>query len=142
MSERGEAVGVIGVGWVGLVTAACFAELGYQVIARDILPEKVEALSRGEVKIHEPGLTEMIQRNLERITFTTDMGELLGGARLLFTCRPFSCTVALQHLYILRIALSNIYNSLTSLTKSKSISLSSLNQLTERLPPKWVWRRQ
>jgi UDPglucose 6-dehydrogenase len=86
MSERGEAVGVIGVGWVGLVTAACFAELGYQVIARDILPEKVEALSRGEVKIHEPGLTEMIQRNLERITFTTDMQELLGGARLLFTC--------------------------------------------------------
>jgi UDPglucose 6-dehydrogenase len=86
MSERGEAVGVIGVGWVGLVTAACFAELGYRVIARDILPEKVEALSRGEVKIHEPGLTEMIRRNAERITFTTSMEELLSGARLLFTC--------------------------------------------------------
>ncbi|HEY2056364.1 MAG TPA: UDP-glucose/GDP-mannose dehydrogenase family protein [Solirubrobacterales bacterium] len=85
MSERG-AVGVIGVGWVGLVTAACFAELGHQVIARDILPEKVEALSRGEVEIHEPGLTEMIRRNAERITFTTSMEELLGGARLLFTC--------------------------------------------------------
>ena len=86
MSEKGEAVGVIGVGWVGLVTAACFAELGHQVIARDILPEKVEALSRGDVTIHEPGLTEMIQRNLERITFTTSMEELLSGARLLFTC--------------------------------------------------------
>jgi UDPglucose 6-dehydrogenase len=86
MSERGEAVGVIGVGWVGLVTAACFAELGHKVIARDILPEKVEALSRGDVTIHEPGLTEMIQRNLERITFTTSMDELLDGARLLFTC--------------------------------------------------------
>jgi UDPglucose 6-dehydrogenase len=86
MSERGEAVGVIGVGWVGLVTAACFAELGHSVIARDILPEKVEALSRGEVTIFEPGLTEMIQRNLERITFTTSMEELLAGARLLFTC--------------------------------------------------------
>jgi UDPglucose 6-dehydrogenase len=86
MSERAEAVGVIGVGWVGLVTAACFAELGHQVIARDILPEKVEALSRGDVTIFEPGLTEMIQRNLERITFTTSMEELLAGARLLFTC--------------------------------------------------------
>jgi UDPglucose 6-dehydrogenase len=86
MSDRGEAVGVIGVGWVGLVTAACFAELGHKVIARDILPEKVEALSRGDVTIFEPGLTEMIQRNLERITFTTDMAELLDGARLLFTC--------------------------------------------------------
>ncbi|HEX4753075.1 MAG TPA: UDP-glucose/GDP-mannose dehydrogenase family protein [Solirubrobacterales bacterium] len=85
MSER-DAVGVIGVGWVGLVTAACFAELGHQVIARDILPEKVEALSRGEVAIHEPGLTEMLHRNAERITFTTDMDELLAGARLLFTC--------------------------------------------------------
>jgi UDPglucose 6-dehydrogenase len=86
MSERGEAVGVIGVGWVGLVTAACFAELGYQVIARDILPEKVEALSRGDVAIHEPGLTEMLHRNAERINFTTSMGELLSGTRLLFTC--------------------------------------------------------
>jgi UDPglucose 6-dehydrogenase len=86
MSDKGQAVGVIGVGWVGLVTAACFAELGHEVIARDILPEKVEALSRGDVTIFEPGLTEMIQRNLERITFTTDMEELLSGARLLFTC--------------------------------------------------------
>jgi UDPglucose 6-dehydrogenase len=86
MSERGDAVGVIGVGWVGLVTAACFAELGHQVIARDILPEKVEALSRGDVAIHEPGLTEMIRRNAERITFTTSTEELLAGARLLFTC--------------------------------------------------------
>jgi UDPglucose 6-dehydrogenase len=86
MSERGEAVGVIGVGWVGLVTAACFAELGYRVVARDILPEKVEALSRGDVAIHEPGLTEMLHRNAERITFTTSMEELLSGTRLLFTC--------------------------------------------------------
>jgi UDPglucose 6-dehydrogenase len=84
--ERRDAVGVIGVGWVGLVTTACFAELGYRVIARDIVREKVESLSRGELTIHEPELAEMIRRNAERITFTTDMGELLDGARLLFTC--------------------------------------------------------
>ncbi len=86
MSEQREPVGVIGVGWVGLVTAACFAELGHPVVARDILPEKVEALSRGEVTIHEPGLAEMLRRNAERISFTTDMSELLEGARLLFVC--------------------------------------------------------
>ncbi|HET7455236.1 MAG TPA: nucleotide sugar dehydrogenase, partial [Solirubrobacterales bacterium] len=86
MSEQLEPVGVIGVGWVGLVTAACFAELGHQVIARDILPEKVEALSRGEVAIHEPGLEDLLRRNAERITFTTEMNELLEGARLLFVC--------------------------------------------------------
>jgi len=86
MTEQREPVGVIGVGWVGLVTAACFAELGHRVIARDILAEKVEALSRGEVTIHEPGLDEMVRRNAERITFTTEMPELLEGARLLFVC--------------------------------------------------------
>src|SRR3954452_18905335 len=86
MSEQLQPIGVIGVGWVGLVTAACFAELGHRVVARDILPEKVEALSRGEVAIHEPGLEDLLQRNAERITFTTDMNELLEQARLLFVC--------------------------------------------------------
>jgi UDPglucose 6-dehydrogenase len=86
MSEQREPVGVIGVGWVGLVTAACFAELGHRVIARDIVAEKVAALSRGETTIHEPGLAELLARNAERITFTTEMSELLEAARLLFVC--------------------------------------------------------
>jgi UDPglucose 6-dehydrogenase len=86
MTGEREPIGVIGVGWVGLVTAACFAELGHRVIARDILAEKVEALSRGETTIHEPGLGELLKKNAERLTFTTDMGELLAGARLLFVC--------------------------------------------------------
>jgi UDPglucose 6-dehydrogenase len=85
VSER-EAIGVIGVGWVGLVTAACFAELGHTVIARDIVAEKVDALGRGEVEIHEPGLAELVQRNSERLTFTTRMAEVLDAARLLFVC--------------------------------------------------------
>jgi len=86
MSEQREPVGVIGVGWVGLVTAACFAELGHPVVARDILQEKVDSLSRSEVTIHEPELAELVRRNAERLTFTTDMSELLGSARLLFVC--------------------------------------------------------
>lgn len=79
-------VGVIGVGWVGLVTATCFAELGHEVYARDVVPEKVDLLSRGEVTIHEPGLAELIQKNQERLHFTTDMEEVLANARLLFVC--------------------------------------------------------
>jgi len=86
MSDQKSTVGIIGVGWVGLVTAACFAELGHPVIARDIVQEKVDSLSRGEVAIHEPGLGELLQRNAERLTFTTDMDELLAGAKLLFVC--------------------------------------------------------
>ncbi len=86
MSAEREPIGVVGVGWVGLVTAACFAELGHRVVARDIVPEKVEALSRGETTIHEPGLDELLARNAERLTFTTDMTELLESTRLLFVC--------------------------------------------------------
>jgi UDPglucose 6-dehydrogenase len=86
VTESKEPIGVIGVGWVGLVTAACFAELGHPVTARDILPEKVAALSRGDTTIHEPGLDELLARNRERLTFTTEMDELLDAARLLFVC--------------------------------------------------------
>src|SRR3954451_1819401 len=81
-----EPIGVIGVGWVGLVTAACFAELGHEVYARDILPEKVESLRRGEVPIHEPALPELVKQNADRLHFTTDMDEVLANAKLLFCC--------------------------------------------------------
>jgi UDPglucose 6-dehydrogenase len=86
MSAEREPIGVVGVGWVGLVTAACFAELGHPVVARDIVSEKVEALARGETTIHEPGLDEMLARNAARLTFTTGMAELLDSVRLLFVC--------------------------------------------------------
>src|SRR5829696_4654466 len=86
MSEQLEPVGVVGVGWVGLVTAACFAELGHRVVARDIVQEKVDSLSRGEITFHEPDLAELLEKNAERLTFTTEMSDLLEGARLLFVC--------------------------------------------------------
>jgi UDPglucose 6-dehydrogenase len=86
VADEKEPIGVIGVGWVGLVTAACFAELGHEVWARDILPDKVESLARGEVPIHEPGLPELVAQNAERLHFTTDMAEVLEHTRLLFVC--------------------------------------------------------
>ncbi len=86
MAQGKEPIGVIGAGWVGLCTAACFAELGHEVVARDILPEKVESLSRGEVPMHEPGLPELLTKNAGRLTFTTDMSAVLDHAGLLFCC--------------------------------------------------------
>ena len=77
---------MIGAGWVGLVTAACFADLGHDVHVRDIVAEKVESLSRGEVPIYEPGLSDLVVRNRERLHFTTDMGDVLANAQLLFCC--------------------------------------------------------
>ncbi len=85
MVER-NAVGVVGVGWVGLVTAACFADLGREVVALDIDEAKVEALRAGTVPIHEPGIEELLERNRDRLRFTTSMDELLAAARLLFCC--------------------------------------------------------
>ena len=80
-------IGVIGVGWVGLVTAACFAETGHPVIAVDINVDKIEALRSGApLPIHEPGLPELVEANRERLTFTTEIDELLGVAQVLFCC--------------------------------------------------------
>ena len=77
-------IGVIGTGYVGLVTAAGFAELGSDVYCVDIDSEKVARLQRGEVPIYEPGLEELIERNSERLHFSTEIGDALGAARLQF----------------------------------------------------------
>jgi UDPglucose 6-dehydrogenase len=86
MSANREPIGVIGAGWVGLVTAACFAELGHHVYVRDIVQEKVDALARGEVPIYEPGLPELLTKNAERLHFTIEMDDVLPNAELLFCC--------------------------------------------------------
>ncbi len=84
MSTTREPIGVIGTGYVGLVTAAGFAELGSDVVCIDIDAGKIERLNNGEVPIYEPGLAECLERNRERLTFSTDLHEALERARLLF----------------------------------------------------------
>ena len=84
MSTNREPIGVIGTGYVGLVTAAGFAELGSDVVCIDIDAGKIDRLNNGEVPIYEPGLEECLARNRERLTFTTDLHEALDRARLLF----------------------------------------------------------
>ncbi len=77
---------VIGVGYVGIVTAACFADLGNRVIALDINEEKVEGLKRGEMPIYEPGLSELVERNVRagRLSFTTSYTKALDGSEFVF----------------------------------------------------------
>ena len=82
-----EPIGVIGVGWVGLVTAACFAELGHEVWARDIVAEKVESLARGDVPIHEPGLSELVGQERGAPPLHDGHGrDRARDAQLLFCC--------------------------------------------------------
>jgi UDPglucose 6-dehydrogenase len=83
MSDAPQPIGVIGSGYVGLVTAAGFAELGREVWCVDIDAAKIERLRRGEVPIYEPGLQELLRRNSARLHFSTELSEALEHARLL-----------------------------------------------------------
>jgi len=78
-------IGVFGAGWVGLVTGGCFAELGHEVIVRDVVPERIDALEAGRLPFHEPDLPDVLARNRERIKYTLDADDL-AGADALFIC--------------------------------------------------------
>jgi UDPglucose 6-dehydrogenase len=84
MAVEREPIGVIGTGYVGLVTAVGFAELGSDVWCVDVDAEKIERLKRGEMPIYEPGLEEMMARNGARLHFSTELAPALEHARLLF----------------------------------------------------------
>jgi UDPglucose 6-dehydrogenase len=77
-------VAVFGAGYVGLVTGACLADLGHEVVVRDIVEERIDALRRGEVPIYEEGLDELIARNGERLSFTTDVAEAVDGTDVVY----------------------------------------------------------
>src|SRR4051794_20359917 len=84
MSTEREPIGVIGTGYVGLVTAAGFAELGNEVWCVDIDADKIARLKRGEIPIYEHGLEELVTKHRERLRFSTDIADALEHARLLF----------------------------------------------------------
>jgi UDPglucose 6-dehydrogenase len=83
MAQR-EPIGVVGTGYVGLVTAAGFAELGNEVWCIDIDADKIARLQRGEIPIWEPGLEELVAKHQDRLHFSTDIADALEHARLLF----------------------------------------------------------
>jgi len=76
----------MGAGWVGLATAACFAELGHNVFVRDIDEARIGALREGRVPIHEPGLPDLIHRYKDRLRFTLDANEVFAAAAIVFVC--------------------------------------------------------
>ena len=81
---------IIGTGYVGLVTGACFAELGHDVTCVEIDPDKVEKLRSGSIPIHEPGLDEIVERQaaLGRLRFTTELADPVCHADAVFICVP------------------------------------------------------
>ena len=81
-------ISIVGTGYVGLVAAACFADLGNRVVCVDIDADKIAALRSGKVPIWEPGLQELVARNTaaERLFFTTDYRDGLAGSQFIFLC--------------------------------------------------------
>jgi UDPglucose 6-dehydrogenase len=79
---------VIGSGYVGLVTGACFADLGNDVVCHDNNLEKIDSLKRGDVPIYEPGLRELIQRNVneQRLVFSTQLEDAVTAREVVFLC--------------------------------------------------------
>ncbi|HEY7472824.1 MAG TPA: UDP-glucose/GDP-mannose dehydrogenase family protein [Gemmatimonadota bacterium] len=79
-------VGVFGAGYVGLVTGTCFAEMGNDVIICDVNEDRIGELRRGRIPIYEPGLEEMLDRNVEndRLRFTTDSRETVLSSEVIF----------------------------------------------------------
>jgi UDPglucose 6-dehydrogenase len=79
-------IGVVGLGYVGLTTAACLADLGNDVIGVDIDVARVSMLRRNKVPIYEPGLEELIERSARggRLSYTTDIGDAIGRAEFVF----------------------------------------------------------
>ena len=80
-------VAVVGTGYVGLVSGACFAEMGVHVSCVDIDTKKIESLKNGEIPIYEPGLDELVKRNVNegRLNFTTSLAEVIDDVELVFS---------------------------------------------------------
>ncbi|MBR9982255.1 MAG: UDP-glucose/GDP-mannose dehydrogenase family protein [Desulfatitalea sp.] len=81
-------VSIVGTGYVGLVAAACFAEMGNQVTCIDVNPRIVDRLNQGQIHIFEPGLEPLVERNHQegRLTFTTDLAQGMADALFVFNC--------------------------------------------------------
>ena len=79
-------IAMIGTGYVGLVSGVCFSDFGHEIVCVDKLADKVDTLKAGGVPIYEPGLDDMLQRNVAagRLSFTTDLAEAVKGAKAVF----------------------------------------------------------
>ena len=135
-------IAVIGTGYVGLVTATCFAESGNDVVGIDKDAAKIKTLDDGRLPIYEPGLLELVQRNCreQRLSFTTDLAKGIENAKLIFiavgTPQADSGAANLNALWSVGDALAaNIKNDALIVIKS-TVPVGTNRQLTERIKAK------
>jgi UDPglucose 6-dehydrogenase len=135
-------VAIIGTGYVGLVTGTCFAETGNNVVCIDINEEKIAQLRRGETPIYEPGLDNLLERNIKdkRLTFTTSLAEGIKGAQIIFLALPTppGKDGAADLQYVLGVAedLSSIITEYTVIVNKSTVPVGTAEKVAARLGAK------
>lgn len=91
-------IAIVGTGYVGLVSGACFSEMGVNVTCVDVNQEKIDKLLNGQIPIYEPGLEEMVMRNCRegRLNFTTDLTSVLDDVDIVFSAVGLLLTRTVQ----------------------------------------------
>jgi UDPglucose 6-dehydrogenase len=132
-------IAVIGTGYVGLVTATCLAESGNDVIGIDKDASKIERLSEGELPIYEPGLLELVQRNMreDRLRFTTDLPASVGAAHIIFiavgTPQGADGSADLSNVWAVADAVAAALNGPKTIVVKSTVPVGTNGRLAERL---------
>lgn len=122
---------MVGTGYVGLVTGACFADMGNKVVCLDVDQRKIDMLRKGESPIYEPGLSEMLKRNIEekRISFSLEKLESYRHAEAIFICvgTPSDKDGSADLQYVLRVAgdIADALNTIGATPKPKVVIVKS-----------------
>lgn len=128
---------MIGIGYVGLVTGTCLAELGNNVICMDIDTEKIAALKEGEVPIYEPGLPELVAKNRERMTFTTSLTDIFENCELVFiavdTPPTFTGDADLSRVFAVMSALPGLSTDNHVLVMKSTVPVGTGNKISSEL---------
>jgi UDPglucose 6-dehydrogenase len=137
---------MIGTGYVGLVSGACFADFGHDVTCIDNNADKIEALKNGEIPIFEPGLDELVANNVEagRLTFTTDPEEMVGEADVVFIAvgtptRRGSGHADLQYVYAVAERLAPLIRDYTVIVTKSTVPVGTgdeVEAIVRKLAPK------
>jgi len=129
-------IAVVGTGYVGLVTGTCFAETGNNVVCIDINEEKIAQLRQGKTPIYEPGLDNLLERNIKdkRLTFTTSLAEGIKGAQIIFLALPTppGKDGAADLQYVLQVAadLSKLLTTYTVIVNKSTVPVGTAEKVT------------
>lgn len=134
-------IGVVGTGYVGLVAGACFAETGNDVVCVDVDAAKVAALRRGEIPIYEPGLEEIVVRNVKdgRLTFTTSLKEGVEPSEIIFiavgTPQDEDGSADLSHVLAVAKGIGQHMNGPKIIVNKSTVPVGTARKVTDAIAP-------